>query len=153
VRTPTRVPASYCGSRLLMCVMLSIGVASFLIAYGHVAHPGMPALKSATIVAGPVATPRHSRFDGPPTPDMNATEVKFASADVLPSEDTTGPGTVEPRKSQIKLTEEPKQQDRLRSVQRQKAKSTRNARIKVRSQGRAAYAQSYSPGFGMFRPF
>jgi len=157
LRFPMRVPPSYCGSRILLCVVLSISVAAFFLIYDRVTLRGTPSvsdsLKPQTIVAQPNPIRGYGSFNEPAAPDMNATEVKFASADVLPSEDTTGPGTVEPRKSQIKLTEEPKQQDRLRSVQRQKAKSTRNARIKVRSQGRAAYAQSYSPGFGMFRPF
>ena len=89
----------------------------------------------------------YSRFDQAPVPDMNSSEVKFAGADMLQGRDALAARTVAPGKSESK----PKQQDRVRSVQRQKDKPTRIARIKVRSQGRAAYAQSYSPGFGMFR--
>ena len=96
MRFRTRVPPSYCGSRLLMCLMLSIGVAAFFLAYDHIAHPGMPALsdslKSTTIVARPLAVPGYSRFDEPPTPDMNSAEVKFASADVLQAKDAIAPG-------------------------------------------------------------
>lgn len=152
-----RLPPIYRGSRLLMCVMLLIGVAAFFLAYDHIAHPGMPAfsgsIKTATIVPRPFASPGHTRFDETPTPDMNSSEVKFASADVLPSKDIFYPSAVAPRKSQIKVTVEPKQQKRVLKVQRQKANPARVARIKVRSQGRAAYAESYSPGVGTFRQF
>jgi hypothetical protein len=141
-----RRPPSYGGSRLLICLMLSIGVTVFFLAYDHIAHRGTPVLsnplKSTTIVARPLAALGASRFDELPIPDMNSAEVKFANADVA----------VEPRKPQIKLTVEPKQRARI-----QKAKShsqpSRLARVKIRFQGRAAYAQSYSPRFGMFSQF
>ena len=148
------VTPSYCGSRLLMCLMLSIAVAAFFLAYDHIAHPGMPALsgslKSATVVAAPFAMPRHGRFDDTPTPDMNSTEVRFASADVLQT-NTIASRTVAPRKPQIKLTVEPTPKARILKAKSHSAQPTRSARFKVRSQGRAAYAQNYSPGFDMFR--
>jgi len=138
-----------------MCVMLSIGVAAFFLAYDHIAHPEMPAfsgsIKTATIVARPLAMPGYGHFADAPLPDMNSVEVRCASADVLPSKDIIG--AVAPRKSQIKLPVEPKQQKRVLKIQRQKANPARVARIKVRSQGRAAYAESYSPGVGTFRQF
>jgi hypothetical protein len=146
-----QVPPSYCGSRLVICLMLSIGVAAFFLIYDGVTHRGMPSvsdsLKSRTIVARPNPIHGYGGFNESPAPDMNSPEVKFAGADVLQGHDALAARTVAPRKSESK----PKQ--RVRSVQRQKAKPTQIVRIKVRSEGRAAYAESYSPGFGMFRQF
>ena len=142
-----RRPPSYGGSRLLICLMLSIGVTVFFLAYDHIAHRGTPVLsnplKSTTIVARPLAALGASRFDELPIPDMNSAEVKFASADVA----------VEPRKPQIKLTVEPKQRARIQKAKSHSSQPLRLARVKIRSQGRAAYAQSYSPRFGMFSQF
>src|SRR5215203_5476630 len=49
-----RVPPAYPGSRLLVCVMLSIGVACFFSTYGHLAHSWTASLSydldSSTIV-------------------------------------------------------------------------------------------------------
>jgi hypothetical protein len=137
--------------------MLSIGVAAFFLAYDHIAHRGMPALsdspKSTMVVARPLAVPGYSRIAEPPTPDMNSAEVKFASADVLQANNTIAPKTVDPLKPQIKLTVEPKQKAGIQKAKSHSSQPTRLARVKVRSQGRAAYAQGYSPGFGMFRQF
>ena len=153
LRFPMRVPPSYCGSRILMCVMLSISVAAFFLIYDRVTHRGTPSvsdsLKPQTIVARPNPSRGYGSFNEPAAADMNSSEVKFAGADVLQGHDALAEGTVATRK----LESKPKQGDGLRSVQRQKAKPTRIARIKGRSRDRAAYAESYIPGFGMFRQF
>ena len=132
---------------MMICLMLSIGVTVFFLAYDHIAHRGAPVLsnplKFTTIVARPLAVTGSSRFDELPMPDMNSAEVKFASADVA----------VEPRKAQIKLTLEPKQKVRILKAKSHSNQPTRLARVKIRFQGRAAYAQSYSPRFGMFSQF
>src|SRR4051812_15365928 len=102
-----RLPPIYRGSRLLMCVMLSIGVAAFFLAYAHITHPGMPAfsqsLKSATIGTSPPAMPGYGHFDQPPLPlpDMDSPAVKLASADVLQVQNAFDSEAIQPRKSRI----------------------------------------------------
>jgi hypothetical protein len=126
-----------------MCVMLSIGVAAFFLAYAHITHPGMPAfsqsLKSATIGTRPPAMPGYGHFDQPPLPlpDMDSPAVKLASADVLQVQNAFDSEAIQPRKSRIKTIAVPKHEQRGRSAKRQKAKPARVARINVRSQGRA----------------
>ena len=133
--------------------MLSISVAAFFLIYDRVTFRGTPSVsdsvKPQTTVARPNPIRGYGSFNEPAAPDMNSSEVKFAGADVLQGHDALAEGTVATRK----LESKPKQGDGLRSVQRQKAKPTRIARIKGRSRDRAAYAESYIPGFGMFRQF
>jgi hypothetical protein len=142
-----RQPPSYGGSRLLVCLMLSVCVTVFFFAYDLIAHHGTPvlsnSLNSATIVARPLAAPRASRFDELPIPDMNSADIKFAGADVA----------VEPLKPQIKLTVEPKQKARILNAKSHSSQPTRLAKVKIHFQGRAAYAQSSSPRFGKFSQF
>jgi len=121
--------------------MLSIGVAAFFLIYGRMMHPGMASLSDPweprTVLARPIHSPGYGIFNESPAPDMNSAEVRFASADVMREADTTTSRTVEPRKSQ------PKQ--KALKAKSHSAKHLRLAKIKARSQGRAAYAQS-DPG-------
>jgi len=135
-----RVPPAYPGSRLLVCVMLSIGVAGFFLTYGHLAHRRTPSLSyeldTSTIVPQSLwVMSEYENFDEQPLPDMRSPAVKFASADVL-QEDAFVAREAQPRKSQIKTIVEPKEQ-RRHSVKREKAKPTRIARL---SEGRVEYS-------------
>src|SRR5215203_600357 len=137
-----RVPPTYGGSRLLVCVMLSIGVAGFFLTYGHLAHRRTPSLSyeldTSTIVPQSLwVMSEYENFDEPPLPDMRSPAVKFAGADVLQAQDAFVPRAAQPRKPQIKTIVEPKKEQRRRSVKQQKAKPTRVARL---SEGRAVYS-------------
>jgi hypothetical protein len=85
LRFPMRVPPSYCGSRILLCVVLSISVAAFFLIYDRVTLRGTPSvsdsLKPQTIVARPNPIRGYGSFNEPAAPDMNSSEVKFAGAD------------------------------------------------------------------------
>jgi hypothetical protein len=117
--------------------MLSIGVAAFFSTYSHLA--GTPSLSSqldsSTIVTPFLVLSEYDPFDEPPPPDMNSPAVRLASADVLQLQI---PEASQPRKAQIKTIVD--QEQRRHSVKRHKAKPTRIARVKVRSQGRAAHS-------------
>jgi hypothetical protein len=119
--------------------MLSIGVAAFFSTYGHLA--GTPSLSSqldsSTIVTPFLVLSEYDPFDEPPPPDMDSPAVRLASADVLQLQI---PEASQPRKAQIKTIVEPNQEQRRHSVKRHKAKPTRIAGVKVRSQGRAAHS-------------
>ena len=133
--------------------MLSFAVAAFFWIYDGVTHRGTPSvsdyLKPQTIAERPNPIRAYGSLNEPPAPDMNSSEVKFAGADVLQGTDALAARTVAPPKAESK----PKQRDRIRNAKSHSVKPTRIARIKFRYQGRAAYAQNYSPGFGMFRQF
>ena len=141
VRFRLHVPPTYCGSRLLMCLTLSIGVAAFFLIYDRMTHRGLPSLSGSpelrTVVARPIHIPGYGIFNETPAPDMNSIEVRFANADVMRESDAIGPRTVELRKPQ------PKQ--KALKARSHSAKHLRLAKIKGRPQGRAAYAQS-DPG-------
>ena len=133
-----RLPPSYRGSRLLVCLMLSIGVAAFFSTYGHVV--GTPSLSyqrdlpdTSIVPQSLVTLAEYDPFDDPPPPDMNSAAVKLASADVLQSQSAAA---AQPRKGQIKT--EPKREQRRRSVKHQKAKPTQIAKAKARSQSKMA---------------
>ena len=135
-----RLPPSYRGSRLLVCLMLSIGVAAFFSTYGHVV--GTPSLSyqrdlpdTSIVPQSLVTLAEYDPFDDPPPPDMNSAAVKLASADVLQSQSAAA---AQPRKAQIKTTVEPKREQRRRSVKHQKAKPTQIAKAKARSQSKMA---------------
>jgi len=141
VRFRTQVSPTYCGSRLLTCLMLSIGVAAFFLIYDRMMHPGMASLLDSpeprTVLARPIHISGYGTFNESPAPDMNSAEVRFANADVTRESDVTASRTVEPRKPQ------PKQ--KALKAKGQSANHLRLAKIKGRPQGRAAYAQS-DPG-------
>ena len=135
-----RLPPSYRGSRLLVCLMLSIGVAAFFSTYGHVV--GTPSLSyqrdlpdTSIVPQSLVTLAEYDPFDDPRPPDMNSAAVKLASADVLQSQSAAA---AQPRKAQIKTAVEAKPEQRRRSVKRQKAKPTQIAKAKARSQGKMA---------------
>ena len=144
-----RVPPTYPGSRLLVCVMLSIGVAAFFSTYGHVAHRWTPSLSydldSSTIVPQSLwVMSEYDPFDEPRLPDMRSSAVKFASADVLQAQDAFVPRAAQQRtqgtqqrKPQINTIVKLNKEQRRRSVKREKAKPTRIARV---SEGRAVYS-------------
>ena len=139
-----RVPPSYRGSRLFVCVMLSLGVAAFFSTYGHIT--GTPSLSYQLDLPVSTIVPQslemlseYDPFDEPPLPDMASPAVKLASADVLQLQDALVSSAAQPRKAQIK-TVVAKQEQRRRSVKRQKAKPTPIAKVKVRSQSRVAYS-------------
>lgn len=140
-----RVPPAYRGSRLLVCVMLSIGVAAFFLSYGHLT--GTPSLSyqvdlpdSTIVPQSLVMLAEYDPFDEPPLPDMASPAVKLASADVLQLQEAFVPTAAQPQKAQTKITVEPKKEQRRRSVKRQKAKPTRIASVKDRSQGRTDHS-------------
>ena len=157
MRFRMHVPPSYCGSRLLMCLMLSIVLAAFFLIYDRVTHREMPSLsdslKPRTIVTLLIPVHGYGGVNESRAPDMNSAEVRFANADVLQASDAIPPKTVEPRKPEIKLIVEPKQKARILKAMSNSAKHARLARIQGSSYGRAAYAQNYSAGFRMFRQF
>jgi hypothetical protein len=150
--SPPQMPSDHLGIRLSVCGTLVLLVGCFFVAYDGLAHRGTPTVSGIQPTSYRVSNHalRQTSWDNIPAPDMKSQDVTFANADVPTSPKAQpvvklkppGPANAPNKPAAVAHTHHIRTAQ-LRSAKPAELRPTQTAKIRIRQDGRAAFAQSF----------